>query len=90
MNITLYAIAKNEEKNVEKFVKISKKFSHTVVVDTGSTDNTVQLLKDAGIEVYEHPQSREEFDFAKARNQALSYVKTDWAFSLDLLSLIHI
>jgi glycosyltransferase involved in cell wall biosynthesis len=83
MDITLYAIAKNEEKNVEKFIEISKKFTNTVVVDTGSTDNTVQLLKDAGIEVYEHPQTREEFDFAKARNQALSYVKTDWAFSLD-------
>ena len=84
MDITLYAIAKNEEKNVEKFIEISKKFTNTVVVDTGSTDNTVQLLKEAGIEVYEHPQTREEFDFARARNQALSYVKTDWAFSLDL------
>jgi glycosyltransferase involved in cell wall biosynthesis len=83
MNVTLYAISKNEEKNVEKFIETSKKFSHAVVVDTGSTDNTLQLLKDAGIEVHEHPQSRDEFDFSKARNQALSYVKTDWAFSLD-------
>jgi predicted O-methyltransferase YrrM len=83
MDLTLYAIAKNEEKNVEKFIENSKKFSHTVVVDTGSTDKTVELLKEAGIEVYEHPQTREEFDFSKARNQALSYVKTDWAFSLD-------
>lgn len=83
MEVTLYAIAKNEEKNVEKFIETSKKFSHTVVVDTGSTDKTVELLKEAGIEVYEHPQTRDEFDFSKARNQALSYVKTDWAFSLD-------
>ena len=83
MDITLYAICKNEEKNVEKFIENSKKFSHTVVVDTGSTDKTVELLKEAGIEVYEHPQTREEFDFSVARNQALSYVKTDWAFSLD-------
>lgn len=83
MNITLYAICKNEEKNVEKFIETSKKFSHTVVVDTGSTDKTVELLKEAGIDVYEHPQSRDEFDFSKARNLALSYVKTDWAFSLD-------
>jgi glycosyltransferase involved in cell wall biosynthesis len=83
MNITLYAICKNEEKNVEKFIENSKKFSHTVVVDTGSTDKTVELLKDAGIEVYEHSQTREDFDFSVARNQALSYVKTDWAFSLD-------
>lgn len=83
MNVTLYAICKNEEKNVEKFIETSKKFTNTVVVDTGSTDNTVELLRQAGIEVYEHPQSREEFDFSKAKNRALSYVKTDWAFSLD-------
>jgi glycosyltransferase involved in cell wall biosynthesis len=83
MKVTLYAIAKNEEKNIERFLKNAKKFDDAIVVDTGSTDNTVQLLKDAGIEVYEHPQTREEFDFSKARNKALSYVKTDWAFSLD-------
>ncbi len=83
MNITLYAIAKNEEKNIERFTEISKKFTNTVVVDTGSTDKTVELLKEAGIEVYEHSQTREEFDFSVARNTALSYVKTDWAFSLD-------
>lgn len=83
MKVTLYAIAKNEEKNLERFLKNAEKFDEVVVVDTGSTDNTVQLLKDAGITVYEHPQSREEFDFALARNTALSYVTTDWAFSLD-------
>lgn len=83
MNITLYAIVKNEEKNIERFIENSKKFFHTVVVDTGSTDKTVELLRQAGIEVYEHPQTREEFDFATARNTALFYVKTDWAFSLD-------
>jgi len=83
MKVTLYAIAKNEEKNIEKFLKNTKKFDDVVVVDTGSTDDTVQLLKDAGIKVYEHPQTREDFDFSVARNQALSYVETDWAFALD-------
>jgi glycosyltransferase involved in cell wall biosynthesis len=83
MKVTLYAIAKNEEKNIEKFLLNVKKFDDAVVIDTGSTDDTVQLLKDAGIKVYEHPQTREEFDFSVARNQALSYVKTDWAFALD-------
>jgi glycosyltransferase involved in cell wall biosynthesis/predicted O-methyltransferase YrrM len=83
MKVTLYAIAKNEEKNIEKFLLNAKKFDDVVVVDTGSTDDTVQLLKDADIKVYEHAQTREEFDFSVARNQALSYVETDWAFALD-------
>ena len=83
MKVTLYSIAKNEEKNIEKFLLNAKKFDDVIVVDTGSTDDTVQLLKDAGIKVYEHPQTREEFDFSVARNQALSYVETDWAFALD-------
>lgn len=83
MNVTLYAICRNEEKNVQKFLSNTKKFTDVVVVDTGSTDNTVNLLREAGIKVYEHPQKREEFDFSLARNQALSYVTTDWAFSLD-------
>ena len=83
MKVTLYAISRNEEKNIEKFLQNAKKFDDVVVVDTGSIDNTVQLLKDVGIKVYEHPQTREEFDFSVARNQALSYVKTDWAFALD-------
>jgi len=83
MKVTLYAIAKNEEKNIEKFLKNAEKFDDVVVVDTGSTDDTVQLLKEANIKVYEHPQTREEFDFSVARNQALSYVETDWALALD-------
>ena len=83
MNITLYAICKNEEKNVEKFIKNAEKFDSVVVVDTGSTDNTVKLLEDAGIKVYSHPQTREEFNFATARNTALSYVETEWCVSLD-------
>jgi predicted O-methyltransferase YrrM len=83
MKVSLYSIAKNEEKNIEKFLKNAEKFDEVVVVDTGSIDNTVQLLRDAGITVYEHPQSRDEFDFSVARNQALSYATNDWCLSLD-------
>lgn len=89
MNVTLYAICKNEEKNVNQFIEQSKKFYDTVVVDTGSTDNTVNLLREAKIKVFEHPQSREEFDFSLARNQALSYVETDWCFSLDFNEIVE-
>ena len=33
MKVTLYAIAKNEEKNIEKFLKNAEKFDDVVVVD---------------------------------------------------------
>ncbi len=83
MKFSLYAICRNEEDNIPKFLKNAEKFDEVVVVDTGSTDNTVSLLEDAGIKVYKHPQTREEFDFSVARNQALSYVTNDWCVSLD-------
>lgn len=89
MNVTLYAICRNEEKNIQNFLKNCKHFSEVVVVDTGSTDDSVKLLRKNGITVYEHPQEREDFDFSLARNTALSYVDTEWAFSIDFNETIE-
>lgn len=81
--ICLYGICKNEENNVEKFLEQGKLFDKVVVLDTGSTDNTVELLKEGGAEVYE--KTYEEFDFSRARNDAMSFLPEEckWAFALD-------
>jgi glycosyltransferase involved in cell wall biosynthesis len=57
-------------------------FDQVVILDTGSTDGTVQLLKDKypWVEVHE---AKWEFDFSIARNQALKYVNTDLWMWLD-------
>lgn len=51
MRIGIYALAKNEAKNVAAWEESSRDADVRVVTDTGSTDATVQMLRDAGVEV---------------------------------------
>ena len=51
-----------------------------VVVDTGSTDRTVDVAKAHGARVYHHPW---ENDFSRHRNQSLSHATGDWILILD-------
>jgi len=85
MKIAIYSICKNEEQHVEDFIKTVKDFDEVVVVDTGSTDNTVNLLRASGINVHVFPVKQEEFDFAKVRNLSKSLLSddVDWCGFLD-------
>ena len=46
MKICVYAIAKNEEKFVDRWVHSMREADYICVLDTGSTDATVELLAD--------------------------------------------
>jgi glycosyltransferase involved in cell wall biosynthesis len=74
-------IVKDEEKFIENCLKSVKNcVDEMVIVDTGSTDRTVEIAKSYGAKVYHHPW---ENDFSKHRNQSLSYAKGDWIFWID-------
>lgn len=74
-------IAKNEEKNIEKCIKSYKDIVHEIiVVDTGSTDKTIDLAKGLGAQVYKFHWAN---DFAEAKNYALSKAIGDWIIFLD-------
>ena len=73
--ICVYAICKNEETFVERWMDSVGEADCVVVADTGSTDRTVELLKKRGAVVY--TESIVPWRFDTARNVALSHVPDD-------------
>jgi tetratricopeptide (TPR) repeat protein len=74
-------IVKDEATNLPNcLASVKELVEEIVVVDTGSTDNTIAIATDAGarVERLEWPN-----DFAIARNYALQFVQTDWVLVLD-------
>jgi len=73
--ICVYAICKNEEKFVDRWMDSMGEADLIVVTDTGSTDNTVEKLKKRGAVVYVDEIKPWRFDVA--RNKSLDHVPTD-------------
>lgn len=71
----VYTIALNEIKHVDKFMEASSEADVIVVADTGSTDGTVERLRELGAQVYEITQRPWRFDVP--RNTSLSLVPAD-------------
>ena len=75
MKVCVYAISKNEEKFVSRWVDSMKEADEIYVLDTGSTDNTVSELKKMGVNVVSKVISPWRFDVA--RNESLKLVPLD-------------
>lgn len=74
-------IVKNEEQNIERALSWGKDIMwEQIVVDTGSTDRTVELARKLGAKVLFFQWID---DFAAAKNFAVSQAKGDWIAFLD-------
>uniref|UniRef100_UPI0032E4CF26 glycosyltransferase n=1 Tax=Lacrimispora sp. TaxID=2719234 RepID=UPI0032E4CF26 len=73
--ICVYAISKNEEQFVDRWMDAVSEADEVIVTDTGSTDGTVEKLRARGATVYEETISPWRFD--TARNIALDHVPED-------------
>lgn len=81
MKISACYIVKNEELTLGKSIdSIKGCYDELIVVDTGSTDRTVEVVKEKGAKVYFFSW---QDDFSKARNYALSMATGDWVIFLD-------
>lgn len=78
--ICVYAIAKNESQNVELWVQSMSAADHIIVLDTGSIDNTVELLTSLGVEV--HQKIYEHFRFDVARNDSMDLIPEEYNICL--------
>lgn len=75
MKVCVYAICKNEEKFVTRWIDSMKEADQIVVLDTGSTDNTISLLEQNGVIVFK--KNIKPWRFDTARNICLSYLDKD-------------
>jgi len=79
--VSVCMMVKNEEHNLPRCLKSIKPLAdEIIVVDTGSTDKTVEIAESFGAKIYHHPW---ENDFSKHRNQSISYATSDWILIAD-------
>ncbi len=79
--LTVCLIAKNEEKFLAQCLKSVRDLAQQIiVVDTGSTDRTVEIAREFNAEIYSQPWND---DFAAARNATLEHATGDWVLMLD-------
>lgn len=75
--VYVYAICKDEEKFAKRWMTSMKEADGIFVLDTGSSDGTVQTLRDLGAVVHEEIILPWRFDVA--RNRSLAHVPQDGA-----------
>lgn len=81
-DITVIILTKNEEKNIEASIKSAKQIANRViVVDSGSTDRTIELAEMLGAETCFHEWTGHAAQFNWALDNC--EIKTNWVFRLD-------
>lgn len=81
VKISQCMIVKNEEKNIRQALSWGKEVvSEQIVVDTGSTDRTVEIAEQMGAKVYHFSWID---DFAAAKNYAIEQAIGEWIIFLD-------
>lgn len=84
MKIAVYTIALNEEQFVERWYESAKEADYLLIADTGSTDNTISLAKELGINVYSISIRPWRFDDARNASLALIPDDIDYCIALDM------
>lgn len=79
--VSLCMIVKNEEKYLAQCIQSVKDVvDEMIIVDTGSTDQTVAIATSFGAEVYHYNWNN---NFSEARNLSLSKATSEWLLLLD-------
>lgn len=85
MKLSICMMVKDEERNLSRCLDSLKPLmealdSELIIVDTGSTDQTVEIANRYTNRIYLHPW---ENDFSKMRNRSIQYAKGQWILIID-------
>jgi len=72
-------LTKNEEENIAECIESVAWADEVIVLDSESTDRTVEIAWEKGARVFTHPFR----NYAEQRNVALSLAETEWVFFVD-------
>lgn len=89
MKICVYAICKNESAFVGRWMRSMQEADEVIVLDTGSQDDTVEKLRQAGAVVYQESITPWRFDRARNRSLELVPEDTDICVCTDLDEVFH-
>ncbi|AGF55745.1 glycosyltransferase involved in cell wall biosynthesis [Clostridium saccharoperbutylacetonicum] len=79
--VSLCMIVKDEEEYLPRCLSSIKDIvDEIIIVDTGSSDKTVEIAKNFGAKIYYFKWNN---DFSEARNESLKYATKDWILILD-------
>ncbi|MBE9491262.1 MAG: tetratricopeptide repeat protein, partial [Bacteroidetes bacterium] len=80
-SVSLCMIVKNEEQHLGKcLMSVKPVVDEMIVVDTGSTDRTMDIARAFGARVYDFKWTN---DFSEARNFSISKASGDWILVMD-------
>ena len=81
MSLSLCMIVKNEAEQLPRCLdSVQEVVDEMIVLDTGSSDDTVSIAQSFGAQVQFFPWNN---SFAEARNECLKYATGDWVLVLD-------
>lgn len=78
-SLSVIIITKNEAANIRACIESVVWADEIIVVDSGSSDATVEICRELGAQVYVHDWP----GFGMQKNRALGYATKDWVFSID-------
>ena len=76
---SVYAIVQNEEKHIERMLKSVADFDEIIIVDSGSTDKTLEIAGNFGAKIYHRDWQGEGVQ----KNYAFSLCSNEWVLNLD-------
>lgn len=78
-SLSVILITKNEAANIRACLESVAFADEVIVVDSGSSDETVAIAREMGAKVYVHDWP----GFGPQKSRALAYATGDWIFSID-------
>ena len=79
-SLTVIVITKNEAHNLKACLDAVSFANQIVVLDSGSTDGTLEIAQKSGAQVSQNPDWK---GFGVQKNRALALARSDWVLSID-------